>query len=75
MDAYNRVGTVVEMGAVISLGDGGWLAIDGVITHYFATPLTQDDIDKYKMPIGEAKGQQLWEALAIVVAIDLWSSQ
>ena len=27
------------------------------------------------MPIGEAKGQQLWKALAILVAIDLWAKE
>lgn len=67
---------MVEIGADVSpLAMGGWLYIDGVITHYFATPLTQEDVGKYDMPIGEAEGQQLWEAFGILVVIDLWSSQ
>ena len=27
----------------------------------------------FNMPIGSADGQQLWECLAILVAIDMWS--
>ena len=54
-------------------GLGGWLAIDGAITHYFASKLTQDDVDKFNTPIGDAQGQQLWEALAVLVAIALWT--
>ena len=46
------------------LGIGGWLAIDGVIARYFATPLTQENVDKYSMPIGEAKAQQLLGSIA-----------
>ena len=55
------------------MGAGGWLSIDGVITQYFASPLTQVDSDKYGLPLADACGQQVWEALAILVAIDLWS--
>ena len=48
LDAFNRVGTVFETGADASpRGLGGWLSIDGAITQYFASPLTQADSDKY----------------------------
>ena len=47
IDAFNRVGTVGEIGTGASpWGLGGWLAIDGVITEYFASLLTQADSEK-----------------------------
>lgn len=76
LDSFNRVGTRVEIGTDASpWGMGGWLAIDGRITKYFATAISAHDIKKYNLIIGEARGQQLWEALAILVAIDMWTSE
>lgn len=74
--AFNRVGTLVEIGTDASpWGLGGWLSIDGTITHYFSSRVDKFDVDKFKYQIGDANGQQLWEALAALVAIDLWSEQ
>ena len=76
VDAYNRVGTIIEIGTDASCwGLGGWLAVDGIITEYFSSPLGPLDVAKYGFAIGNNKGQQVWEALAILVAIDLWSKQ
>ena len=47
----------------------------GVIAQYFASPITADDETKYGHHIGDNKGQQVWEALAILVAVDLWASE
>ena len=58
----------------ISLGLGGWLSVDGSITEYFATQLTQADSEKFGIPLADACGQQVWEALAMLTAIDLWPS-
>ena len=75
VDAYNRAGTVVEIGTDASpWGLGGWLAINGDIKQYFTSPLSDADIAKYGYAIGDAAGQQLWEALAILVAVDIWAS-
>ena len=74
LDAYNRVGTIIEIGTDASpWGLGGWLAVNGVITQYFTSALTQEDSDKFGLPLGEACGQQVWEALAILVAVVLWT--
>ena len=54
------------------MGLGGWLSIDGVITEYFASQLTQADSEKFGIPLADACGQQVWEALAMLTAIDLW---
>ena len=48
--------------------------IDGVIKHFFSCPISDEDVAIYDMPRGTADGQQLWECLAILVAIDIWSS-
>jgi len=72
--AYLRQGTEVEIGTdAPPWGMGGWLSIDGAITHYFADMVTQADADKYGFKIGDSNGQQIWECLAILVAIDAWS--
>ena len=75
VDAYSRSGTVVEIGTDASpWGMGGWLTIDGVLTHYFASPITPDDVKRYKMKVGDSDGQQLWECLAILIAVDAWAA-
>ena len=75
LDAYLRVGTSVEIGTDASpYGLGGWLMEDGVITRYFSCPISDFDVAIYDMPRGTPDGQQIWECLAILVAIDMWSS-
>ena len=36
--------------------------------------VSPDDTSKFGIQIGDGNGQQLWEALAILVAVDLWSA-
>ena len=74
LDAYSRVGTTVVIGTDASpWGLGGRLMVDGVIKEYFASPITPKDVTKFGFTIGCNKGQQVWEALAILVAVDLWA--
>ena len=74
VDSYSRTGTVVEIGTDASpWGMGGWLTIGGVLKHYYACPVTKEDVARYKMPIGDSNGQQLWECLAILIAVDVWA--
>ena len=69
VSAYLRQGTVVEIGTDASpWGLGGWLSINGAITHYFGCPVTPSDAEKYGFAIGDSDGQQIWERLAILVA-------
>ena len=75
IDAYNRNGTKVTIGTDASpWGLGGWIAIDGTIIEYFSSPITKDDVRKYGYAVGESAGQQCWEALAMLVAVDKWTS-
>ena len=48
--------------------------MDGEVKEYFTSPISEEDIGKYGYAIGDVAGQQLWEALAILVAVDLWVS-
>ncbi len=76
LDSYLRQGPVIEIGTDASpWGLGGWLSVDGVITHYFACPISDEDQSIYSIASGIADGQQLWECLAVLAAIDVWSTQ
>ena len=72
LSAYLRTGTLIEIGTDASLwGLGGWLAVNGKITHYFSSPVSSDD---HRILRATGKdGQQTWECLAILVAIRLWA--
>ena len=48
--------------------------MNGEVHQYFTSPISVADLAKYGYAIGDASGQQLWEALAILVAVDLWAS-
>ena len=74
--AFNRSGTVVEFGTDASpWGLGGYLIVDGTLTKYFSSPIDSFDAQRFKYATGDAAGQQLWEALAILVAVDIWSPE
>ena len=66
-------GVQVEIGTDASpWGLGGWLARDGVITHYYHSAISHHDIDLFQLKAGSCEGQQVLEALAILVAVRLW---
>ena len=52
---------------------GGWLPIDGRIKEYFACPVSPEDVALYGLETGTSSGQQVWECLAVLIALDLWS--
>jgi len=76
-EAYGRTGPIIEIGTDASpWGMGGWLSIDGTIKHFFACRLTEDDARIFDEKLdGSCVGQQLWECLAILVAVDIWSKE
>ena len=72
LSAYLRVGTLIEIGTDASpWGLGGWLSVGGKLTHYFSCPVTPDD--NRILRVSGKNGQQVWECLAILVAIRLWA--
>ena len=46
--------------------------VDGIIKEYSASPITPTDVTKFGFDTRCNMGQQVWEALAILVAVDLW---
>ena len=42
----------------IPWGMGGWLSVGGSLTHFFACPITVDDIKLVGVAVGSADGQQ-----------------
>jgi len=53
-------------------GLGGFLCINGTIVEYFSSALTPFDCNMFNAPLGDAMGQQTWEALALLVGLKLW---
>ena len=73
LESFRREGPVVEIGTDASpWGLGGWIAIDGIIKEFFACQVSDLDLARFGQARGCHKGQQLWECLAILVAVDLW---
>ena len=73
LDAYCRTGATVEIGTGASpWGLGGWLSFGGRITHFFACPVASEGAAMFKITIGTADGQQIWECLAMLLALRLW---
>ena len=53
-------------------GLGGVLQQAGTVTHYFYSALTANDEVIHERAIGDSAGQQVWECLAILVALTIW---
>ena len=56
-------------------GIGGVLYAKDQKVAYFADRIQQGDVDLFNAKIGDPAFTTLWEALAIAVAIKLWSSR
>ena len=70
---YLGHGDRLEVGTDASpFGLGGWLAINGLIRKHFSSGIDAFDRELFKLIIGACEGQQVLEALAILVAVRLW---
>ncbi len=49
--------------------------MNGRITHYFSCAVSPEDVSMFGFSVGDSDGQQLWEALAMLTAIDIWSDK
>lgn len=56
-------------------GLGDWLTIDDKSAHHFVCPVTEEDTAMLGIQAGNADGQQVWECLAVLVAIDIRASR
>ena len=72
---FNAQGDRVEFGTDASpWGLGGWISVNGSIKHHFSDRLSEHDETIFGVAIGHSAGQQIWEALSLLVALRLWSS-
>ena len=55
-------------------GLGGTLTLAGIVVAAFCSKLSSHDTRRYQYEIGSSRGQQTWEALAVLVALRLWGS-
>lgn len=55
-------------------GIGGWLTINGQVVAYFLDKVTDQDVQILGRERGTCEGQQVWESLAVLVALRLWRS-
>jgi len=46
---------------------------NGIAIQYFDEALTLEDCSRFEAQIGDAKGQQYWEALAVLVGLKVWA--
>ena len=55
-------------------GLGGYLeaTTQGVVLEFFESKITPADVARFKVDIGDCRGQQYWEALAILVSLRIW---
>ena len=53
-------------------GIGGYIIIRGIILHWFASAISEDEANILSFRIGDAAGQQAAEALAALVALRTW---
>ena len=52
---------------------GATLQISGAFVSFFAIPITLEDQEALQTQSGDCRGQQVWEALAGLVALRTWS--
>ena len=68
----SRLPSIIMMLDASPFGLGGVLIEDGKIITYFASELTHHDEYIHKQAIGDSRGQQAWECLAVLVALRIW---
>ncbi len=56
-------------------GLGAYLLVDGSVASWYSCPLTPQDGEVLRTPVGSSSGQQVWEALNRLVALRLWASR
>ena len=68
-------GDIIEIGTDASpWGMEGWATVNGQIKYFFACPIDAQDVDMLGTSTGTSSGQQVCGRLAVLVAVDLWSS-
>ena len=55
-------------------GMGAWLKLEGQFLEYSAVPPSEADLARFSKQRGSALGQQVWEALAMLLALRTWKN-
>ncbi len=53
-------------------GFGATLEVAGVLTSWFAEPISQFDVERFSICVGQSRHQALLECLAVLIAVRLW---
>ena len=76
LEAYSRRDDVIQIGTDASpYGMGGWITVNERVKRYFGCPISDHDVKTYGQQRGSCNGQQVWDCLAVLVALDLWKWQ
>jgi len=76
LSAYLCEGTRVSVKLDASpWGLGAILLLDGSPHSWFSSPLTAEDSELFGHEIGDCSGQQTWECLVVLVALQLWKDE
>lgn len=74
-DEFLCTGDRIEVGTDASpWGLGGWMSLNGHITHYFHSAVSSHELSIFGLTRGSCDGQQVLESLAILVALRIWES-
>jgi hypothetical protein len=75
LEAHLGIGQKVQISTDASpWGFGAVLIIDDVPIEYYAEILSQDDLDTFHLSTADPAGQQVWEALAVLVSLRMWGA-
>ena len=53
-------------------GYSAFFTLDSVLTEYLAGAWTESDLNYFGLKLGDCRGQAVWEALAILIAVRCW---
>ena len=74
LDSYMNLGKQVELVTDASpWGLGGYVTVDRQVKEFYQSELDENDFANFGHAKGDCRGQQAWEALAMLVALRLWA--
>ena len=74
LEAHLGTGQKIQIASDASpWGFGAVLIIDDVPVEYYSEQLSKDDLETFQLSTADPAGQQIWEALAVLVSMRMWS--
>ena len=76
LDAFLNQGVKIRIvGDASPWGFGTFIVVDGVIKGWYAAKISEAEAAEVGYRIGDAAGQQYWEALNLLVALRIWKAE